>query len=174
MDDAAEPATADRSRWIVPIVVAVIAAVATVLAAVVLALLDEDPAPPPTPQPPAIGMISVEVRNGSSAHLRGADLDSPRGRNEDAEGVADLILGTEDFTVHFPAGFAALGGAAGVGYQECASIHSWLTGFSMEGMTEGLAFCVRTTEQHLALVRVSGLYNRRDETRFTVTGTVWD
>lgn len=42
------------------------------------------------------------------------------------------------------------------------------------GRPDGGARVLRTTEQHLALVRVGNLYNRHDETRFTVTGTVWD
>jgi hypothetical protein len=59
--------------------------------------------------------VSIVVRNGQAQELRGADLEVPDGRNDNAAGVADVTLGTEDFMMHFSAGATLLATTAVTG-----------------------------------------------------------
>jgi len=56
---------------------------------------------PPAP-PPVFGTVSVVVRNGQGSDVRGADFDVPQGRHTSEVGLADIVLGTEDFKMHCP------------------------------------------------------------------------
>ena len=170
------------SGWRLPVVIALITSVAVIVAAAVPHFLDYwlrsgAPAPQGTAAasatPHASSTFSVLVRNGFGPDVRGADFDVPEARNTDDAGVADIVLGTEDFLIHLPGGGAWLGPFSGDGRGECAANRVWAQRISMEELRDGQTLCLRTTQQRLVVAHVSELYSEPDETRFRLKGMVW-